>query len=142
MHNPFDRLFKINEVYTAETFLTLELPGRLPNAGVGGHHHALSSASHETATDKAIGGSLSTHGSNVVPEASNLWKLHPHETKAIINVKFNFAEPGKYHAYVHIKTEGDIAYILPVEVRVLPGNERDGCFALRICFDIGRWGVV
>jgi len=61
---------------------------------------------------------------------TKLWHLEPLQTKEVIKLSFEFQEVGVYRGFIHLKTEADQTFVVPVEIKVVAGGLMFICLCL------------
>ena len=118
--NPTGKPLNINEVFTTESFLHLDLPGSADGS-------VRSSSSSQRQLDGGKQGSRTGSSSSdddddaAAARQRSMWIVPSMATKEIIRLSFTSHKPGLYQGYVHIKTDVE-NLVLPVSIQVLQGG--------------------
>lgn len=101
IHNPFDSVLHIREVFTTEDFLSLKSEDLTPpNPPI-----------------PPIASPSSPSSPSYVKDVAR-WEVSPASEREIINLNIAGSKIGKFTGYVHVKTDKDNV-VVPVEIEVV-----------------------
>jgi len=106
IHNPFQDVLRVRDVFTTESFLILEVPD--------GEEALLTEA------DQLLDGDARPVDMSQ-NRSEDMWAIPAQGAKEIFHLRFNADLPGAYAGYVHVKTDRE-SMVLPVELEVLEGG--------------------
>lgn len=134
MYNPTDKPLHVREVFTTESFLTLNLPEDLINSnnyGVSDDIHNENNINvEEEHDDDTLDEYFNALDSNSKSDSAilssptssqGLWIIPPKSEKEIIHLIFHATTPGPFNGYVHVKSDLE-NMVIPVELHVLKGG--------------------